>query len=241
MGQDTLSHGLFQKPYKILLYVDSMGCTSCKLRMPEWKKIIQETDSIAPDQVGFLVFFYPRSIKELDYMLMRDQFDYPVFVDEHNEIDKKNQFPKEMSFQCFLLDENNKVLVVGNPSINPQIWELYKQKILGKKMVNKASPNTLIEISQSEMEISGLELEKVFVATFRLTNKGNIPLIIKDIKSSCGCTLPQWDKSPIKSGDETQIRVEIKPDEIGYFHKTVDVYCNVEEQVLQLSIKGNVK
>jgi hypothetical protein len=41
MGRDTLVTELFQKPYKILLYVDSTGCTSCKLRMPEWKKIIK--------------------------------------------------------------------------------------------------------------------------------------------------------------------------------------------------------
>ena len=241
MGRDTLAQDLFQKPYKILLYVDSMGCTNCKLQMPEWKKLIHEADSIAPNQIGFLFFFYPKSIRELDYMLKRDEFDYPVFVDESNEIDKKNQFPKGMSFQCFLLDKNNKVLVLGNPSINLQIWELYKQHILGEKKVDNVLLNTMVGVSQSEMEVFELEVGKISLATFELTNEGNVPLIIKDVKSSCGCTVPQWDKYPIKSGEETQIRVEIKPEEIGYFHKTVDVYCNVEDQVIKLSVKGNVK
>ena len=240
MGQDTLAYDLFQKPYKILLYVDSTGCTSCKLRMHEWKKIIREADSIAPDQIGFLFFFNPRSPKELDFLMRRDQFEYPVFVDESNEIERKNHFPKDMSFQCFLLDKGNKVLVIGNPSMNPQVWNLYKQHITGEKMTDN-TPKTKVRIFQLEMEISNLELGKASYATFVLANEGDAPLVINDIKSSCGCTVPTWDKSPIKPGSETQISVEIKPEESGYFHKTIDVYCNIEEHRLQLSIKGVVE
>ncbi len=240
MGQDTLASDLFQKPYKVLLYVDSMGCTSCKLRMPEWRKIIKEADSIAPDQIGFLFFFNPKSTKELDFLMKRDRFDYPIFVDESNEIDRKNHFPRGMSFQCFLLDKNNKVLVIGNPSINPHIWDLYKVQITGEKSMKNIS-KTKVGIPESEMQVSGLEVGKVSKAAFGLINEGNVPLVINDIKSSCGCTVPSWNKSPIEPGQRTQIEVEIKPEESGYFHKTIDVYCNVAGDKFQLSIKGAVK
>ncbi len=240
MGRDTLAPDLFQKPYKVLLYVDSMGCTSCKLRMPEWKKIIREADSMAPGQIGFLFFFNPKSIKELDFLMKRDQFDYPIFIDKQNEIDIKNHFPKGMPFQCFLLDKNNKVLVIGNPSLNPQVWDLYKEQITGKKKVEN-TPNTEVEVQQTEIAVATLAVGKVSKTTFVLTNKGNIPLIINDIKSSCGCTVPNWDKSPVKPGDKTRVEVEIKPEESGYFHKTIDVYCNIEDRKLELSIKGMVK
>ncbi len=240
MGRDTLASDLFQKPYKVLLYVDSMGCTSCKLRMPEWKKIINEADSIAPDQIGFLFYFNPKSARDLDFMMKRDQFNYPIFIDESNEIDRKNNFPKGMSFQCFLLDKNNKVLVIGNPSINPQVWDLYKQQITGETTTTDI-PKTKVRVPMSEMEVSGLEVGKVSTVTFVLTNEGNVPLVIDDVKSSCGCTVPSWNKSPVEPGQETKLEVTIKPEEPGYFHKTIDVYCNVNEEKLQLSIKGMVK
>ena len=57
MGKDTSCPDLFNKTYKILLYVDSEGCTSCKLRLSDWKKMIFETDNLIPDQVSFLFIF----------------------------------------------------------------------------------------------------------------------------------------------------------------------------------------
>ena len=45
MGKDTTCVDLYSNSYKILLYVDSLGCTSCRLKFPEWKKIISESDS----------------------------------------------------------------------------------------------------------------------------------------------------------------------------------------------------
>jgi hypothetical protein len=240
MGRDTLAPELFQKPYKILLYVDSTGCTSCKLRMPEWKRIIEEADSIAPGQIGFLFFFNPKSLKELDFLMKRDRFDYPVFVDENNKMDQLNHFPGEMSFQSFLLDRENKVLVIGNPSMNPRVWELYKQQITGNKSREEAA-RTTVETVQSKIEVQGLQVGKVSSVIFVLKNTGKSPLIIQDVKSSCGCTVPDWDKSPVKPGGESKIRVEIKPEEPGYFHKTIDVYCNVADYKLQMTVTGNVK
>ena len=43
MGSDTACVDLYSNNYKILIYVDSIGCTSCRLRLSEWKKIINVT------------------------------------------------------------------------------------------------------------------------------------------------------------------------------------------------------
>lgn len=137
MGRDTVAPDLFQKPYKILMYIGSAGCTSCMLRMYEWKTIIKEADSIAPNQIGFLFYFHPNNLEELDLLLVNNQFDCPVFIDERNSIDSLNHFPEDMSFQTFLLDKDNKVLGVGNPSINQGIWKYYKQTITNEKQNKK--------------------------------------------------------------------------------------------------------
>ncbi|WP_080905031.1 hypothetical protein [Parabacteroides sp. Marseille-P3160] len=79
----------------------------------------------------FFFYLHPKDRKELLSLLKRDDFRYSVFIDTENKIDQLNHFPHEMEFQCFLLDKENKVLSIGNPTLNPRIGDLHKQIILG--------------------------------------------------------------------------------------------------------------
>jgi hypothetical protein len=246
-GKDTASvkcMELVEKEYKILLYVDSTGCTACKLRLPEWNRLIKEAGSLPANKLSFLLFFHPKNKKELQLLFKRDQFDYPVFIDENNALDSLNHFPMQPRYQCFLLGRDNKVMLIGNPVLNLKIWELYKQTIFGQTQTatkTERISETSVVVEQSEIEISGLRVKKKSVSVFRLKNIGNQPLLIFRVDASCGCTVPSWDKRPIKPEEESKITVEIQPEEIGAFHKTVWVYCNVEKEVIALSIKGDVK
>mgnify|MGYP000925728807 FL=1 len=40
-----------------------------------------------------------------------------------------NKFPKNPQYQTFLLDKDNKILLIGSPIGNHHIWNLYKQII----------------------------------------------------------------------------------------------------------------
>jgi hypothetical protein len=136
MDLDTVYPELASYPYKVLVYIDSLGCTDCKLRLPEWKRIIYESDTIAPGQIAFLFYFHPKSEKELTYLLKRDQFDYPVFFDIGNKIDKLNHFHQDMMYQSLLLNKENQVLLIGNPAMSSKIWDLYKQ-LVTKNRINE--------------------------------------------------------------------------------------------------------
>jgi hypothetical protein len=61
-----------------------------------------------------------------------------------------------------------------------------------------------------------------------------------DVKTSCGCTVPLWDKRPLASGETTTIKVEVKPETTGAFRKTITVYGNAENAPLQLAVMGEV-
>jgi hypothetical protein len=136
MMKDTACVDLYSDNYKILLYVDSLGCTACRLRLPEWKRIISESDTIFGNKPDFLFFFQPKSngMNELKLLLRNTHFDCPVFVDEEDAIMKLNNFSKEPEYQCFLLDKENRVVMIGNPVYNRAIWELYKKIINGKSL-----------------------------------------------------------------------------------------------------------
>jgi hypothetical protein len=138
MGKDTTCMDLYNDNCKIMLYVDSLGCTNCRLKLSEWKKIMQDADTVFTRKPEFIFFFQPKKKdeKELAFLFRQNGFRHPVFVDRENEIGKLNGFPSNFKYQCFLLDKNNRVIIVGNPTINSGIWTLFK-KIITEKEYNK--------------------------------------------------------------------------------------------------------
>lgn len=59
-------------------------------------------------------------------MTRQDGFDYPVCFDEMDEFNHLNLFPRDMMFQTFLLDKEDKVVAIGNPVQNPKIKVTYE-------------------------------------------------------------------------------------------------------------------
>jgi hypothetical protein len=53
-----------------------------------------------------------------------------VFLDVDDQLNKRNQLPRNPVYQCFLLDKFDRVLLIGNPVLNPQIWLLFKKAII---------------------------------------------------------------------------------------------------------------
>ena len=240
--RDTVCLDLYNPTtHKVLLYIDSAGINSVRLRLSEWKQLIAEADSLFAGKVDFLFFYQPkpRDIRELTFLLHKYDFQYPLFLDLENQLDKANRFPPNPSFQCFLLDSDNKVTLIGNPTTNPQIWELYKKQISGEKN-NKASLTT-IRANPIRLELPGMKVRNTYECKFEIENTGNIPFVISRIYASCGCTVPSWEKQPIAPGGKTEITVEVVPDATGFFNKTIDVYGNMEQSVLKLSIIGTVE
>ena len=131
VGKDTTCVDLYTDNYKVILYVDSLGCTSCRLKLAEWNKIMRESDSVFVRKPEFVFFFQPkkREEKEMQSIFRQNGFKHPVFIDKENEIGKMNQFPSNPEYQCFLIDKSNKVLLVGNPSLVSGIWLLFKRVI----------------------------------------------------------------------------------------------------------------
>jgi hypothetical protein len=225
--------------YKVLLYVDSSGCSSCRLKLPQWKTLMLESDSLFRGKLSFLFFFQPKSKKELTILFREEKFNHPVFVDKKNAINRLNHFPAKPEYQCFLLDKANKVRMIGNPTLQPKAWDLYKQIITGE--ISDKPPVTVVEPEQTEIELNDLHTGKTSEAVFKLKNTGTQPLIIQTVNASCGCTVPEWAKQPVTVGKSTEIKVKITPEKSEYFNKTVTVHCNTEAGQISLKVKGMVE
>lgn len=76
--------------------------------------------------------------------------------------------------------------------------------------------------------------------TFWFTNTGEAPLLITDVKTTCGCTVPSYSKAPILPGESGEIEIKYSTARLGAFTKSITVISNAEGGNKILKIKGNV-
>lgn len=79
------------------------------------------------------------------------------------------------------------------------------------------------------------------VRVFEFTNTGTAPLVISDVKSSCGCTIPKKPDAPIMPGKTGEIQVKYDTKRVGPIRKAITVTSNADTPTKVLKIKGNVK
>jgi hypothetical protein len=76
---------------------------------------------------------------------------------------------------------------------------------------------------------------------FVCENKGMKPLVITNVKASCGCTTPKWTKEPIGPGMTGEITVTYNPSgRPGRFQKSITITSNASDEPTRLYIKGEV-
>lgn len=114
---------------KILTYNDSVGCTPCTMKFLEWQLFMNHVDSITDFSVPFIFVVLPKDIRDFCNIQKSYGFVHPVFIDIHDSVNLLNQFPKDVHLRTFLLDKDDKVIIVGNPVYNNSIRELYIEKI----------------------------------------------------------------------------------------------------------------
>jgi len=78
------------------------------------------------------------------------------------------------------------------------------------------------------------------ICDFSFTNTGKEPLIIVSVKSSCGCTIPEYPQKPILPGQTDVIKVKYDTQRQGPINRTVTIESNSKNSPVVLSIIGNV-
>lgn len=77
--------------------------------------------------------------------------------------------------------------------------------------------------------------------TFRATNLGSKPVVLVDVVTTCGCTVPTFSRKPILAGQSTEIVVSYDPEgRPGAFDRKLHIYGANRERLGVLSIKGTV-
>jgi len=127
LGRDTICSDLWDKTYKIFIYFDSIGCSICKMGLSNWIELIEICEKQKMD-VAFLFVVHSSNYHMFNIEIIENQFNYPIIFDYNNNFDKLNHFPPD-PYRTFLLDKDNKVILIGSPINNNAMWELYKRVI----------------------------------------------------------------------------------------------------------------
>lgn len=77
---------------------------------------------------------------------------------------------------------------------------------------------------------------------FTFTNVGDAPLIINQAVASCGCTVPEYPKTPVKPGESGEIKVTYngKGKFPGHFKKMITIRTNGKAEMTRLYIEGDM-
>lgn len=99
----------------------------------------------------------------------------------------------------------------------------------------------VMSFESTEYDFGSVNEGEIVDYTFKFTNTGNFPLIINKATATCGCTVPDWPKDPIKPGDKGEIKVKFNSkNRTNLQTKYVNINANTKPEVTRLKITGNV-
>lgn len=122
----------FESNLKIVTSINA-SCATCVSKVNDWQLFSEELISkdisipiipIFDSSDDFQLLFY--SCENLDI----PTFNFPFYLDYNDEFSRENLFINENeSFRTVLINEENKVILIGSPVDSPKLKELYQSKI----------------------------------------------------------------------------------------------------------------
>jgi hypothetical protein len=101
---------------------------------------------------------------------------------------------------------------------------------------------TTIKLAETSYDWGTIKEGEKMTHVFKFTNTGKEDLVISEARGSCGCTVPEWPKEPIKPGKGGEMKVVFdSANKSGAQSKSVTITANTEPAQVVVIIKGNVE
>jgi len=109
-----------------------------------------------------------------------------------------------------------------------------------KKNQKEKTTEPIITFEFLEYDYGTIHRNDNGICEFVFTNNGKEDLVLSNVYSSCGCTVPEWPKEPIPKKSSTVIKVKYDTNRIGPINKSITVESNAANGKVVLKIKGNI-
>jgi hypothetical protein len=112
---------------------------------------------------------------------------------------------------------------------------------IDEKGVVDSNNMAAIRFFETEFNFGEVQQSALVKHDFKFKNSGKVPLIVTDIRTTCGCTVPEWTKSPIAPGAEDVVKVVFNTEgKEGFQEKKITIIANSLPAETELVVKGNV-
>ena len=229
--------------FKIVTYVDSAGCTNCRMKLKDWDKVIDGFKSSPDVDVSFLMIVDSDKREEIERLVKDNDFHHPVSIDSAGLFRKANPLPSKPEHQTFLLDADNKVIALGNPVQNPKIRELYARLIFDSTDDGKTLEDEEEQICRKPVRSIGVVGKGDTInKRFRFLNDTESDLTLQEITPSCHCVSAKVDWKVLKSGEYADIEISYIADTIPQqFYRYADVWFKERPNPERLVLYGFIK
>ena len=114
--------------------------------------------------------------------------------------------------------------------------------ILGFTFVAKAQSSEQAEFkfNEEKHDFGKIPQGTPVTTVFTFTNVGTAPLILSEVRPTCGCTIADYTKTPVKPGDSGAIKITYNAAVAQPFNKTIVVTSNAKTPQKYLNIVGEV-
>ena len=100
----------------------------------------------------------------------------------------------------------------------------------------------VISFEEAEHDFGTIKNGTPVETKFKYTNTGKAPLVVSNIKSTCGCTVPQdWSKEPLAPGESAEFTVKFNGKGKNQISKTITLTTNTEKGKEMVKIKAFIE
>lgn len=97
-----------------------------------------------------------------------------------------------------------------------------------------------VKVKNNVIYCGNVAYEQPVTVKFELENTGSSPIVINNVRTSCGCTTVEYPKQAIPAGDHFVVNATYDARMMGHFSKDVGLYTNNSEKPIYLTMRGVV-
>lgn len=110
-----------------------------------------------------------------------------------------------------------------------------------KKKKEKTGPLPKLVFEYSTFDFGIVDYGDTVIHKFHFVNEGDAPAIISDASSSCGCTVPEYPKKPIKPGEKSFVKAVFNTQgRLDRQKKSITIKANTEPNYTTLYLVGDI-
>lgn len=232
-GHEYRLDSLLKSP-KLILRFSEQNCETC---IESEVRLINQLN-LSSHVLGFASY---NNLRMLKLAKAKYHIQFPLFFLPFGENNIMPAAKEELGKPyLFVMGPELHAQYVMFPSLEyPEMSEKYYQEVAFLMEDSTGVKDKIFDIGM--IDLGEITKGKTYKASFKYTNKTSGLLVLTSVKSSCGCTVPRWDKKPLAEGKSSELVVQFTPEMLGYNSKTVMVSHNRSQYPLRLIIKADVK